>query len=174
LITKENKEKIIDELARDLSQADLIIVTDYRGMTVAGINNLRHQLSREQCRYRVAKNTLARLACRKVGLEALEEFLEGPTAIAYTAADPVGTAKIFLQFTKENEFLKIKGGILSGQLLQPEAVKALGDIPPREVLLAKVCGGFQAPIVGLVNVLQGNLRQLVYALDAVRRLKESA
>lgn len=174
MITKKAKEKIIEDIARDLEKADLVIVTDYRGLNVTGINNLRHRLSEAQCRYRVTKNTLTRLACRKIGLEILEALLEGPTAIAYTDADPVAAARVFLKFAKENEALSIKGGLLSGQLLDPGQVVALGEIPSREVLLARVCGGFQAPIYGLVNVLQGNIRQLVYALDAVRRLKESA
>lgn len=174
MITRKEKEKIIDDVARELKEAELIIVTDYRGLTVSAITNLRRQLREEQCRYRVSKNTLTKLACRRVGLEQLEQFLEGPTAIAYTNADPVGAAKVFLKFGKENEMFSARGGLLSGQLLHPEQLKALGEIPPKNVLLAQVCSGFQAPIYGLVNVLQGNIRNLVYTLEAVRAQKESA
>lgn len=174
LITRKQKEKIVDDVARELEQAELIIVTDYRGLNVGAITNLRRQLRDEQCRYRVSKNTLTKLACRRVGLEQLEQFLEGPTAIAYTSADPVGAAKVFLKFGKENEMFSARGGLLAGQLLHPEQLKALGEIPPKEVLLAQVCSGFQAPIYGLVNVLQGNIRKLVYALEAVRAQKEAA
>lgn len=174
MITKKAKEKIVDGVAGELAQAGLIIVTDYRGLNVAGITTLRRRLREEQCRYMVTKNTLTRLACRRVGLENLEQFLEGPTALAYTSADPVAAARVFLKFGKEFEAFSIRGGVLSGQVLLPEQIRALGEIPPREVLLARVCGGFQAPIYGLANVLQGNLRQLVYAFDAVRRLKETA
>lgn len=174
MITKKDKEKIIEEIAGELEKAELIIATDYRGLKVAALNELRRRLGAERCRYRVAKNTLTRLACRRVGLEALEPLLEGPTALAYTGADAVAAARVFLQFGKDHEALAIKGGILSGQPITSGQVKALGEIPPREVLLARVCGGFQAPLSGLVNVLQGNIRQLVYALDALRRLKESA
>jgi large subunit ribosomal protein L10 len=174
LITRKQKEQIVEDVARELKQAELIIITDYRGLTVSAITNLRRQLREEQCSYRVSKNTLTKLACRKVGLEQLEQFLEGPTAIAYTSADPVGAAKVFLKFAKENEVFSARGGLLAGQLLQPEQLKALGEIPPKEVLLAQVCRGFQAPIYGLVNVLQGNIRNLVYALEAVRVQKESA
>jgi large subunit ribosomal protein L10 len=81
---------------------------------------------------------------------------------------------VFLDFGREHEALAIKGGLLSGQPLTPEEIKALGEIPPREILLAQVCGAFRAPLAGLVNVLQGNICQLVYALNAVCRLKESA
>ncbi len=174
LITRKAKEKFIEEIARELEEAELIIVADYRGLNVAGVTDLRRRLKAEQCNYRVVKNTLTRLACRKIGLERLEAYLEGPTAIAYTAADPVGAARVFLEFSREHEALSVKGGLLSGQSLEPAQIKALGEIPPREILLAQVCGGFQAPMAGLVNVLQGNIRALVYALDAVRRLKEAA
>ncbi len=174
MITRKEKEKIVDEIARDLEQAELILVTDYRGLNVFAISTLRRRLREEQCLYKVSKNTLTRLACRKIGLEALENLLDGPTAIAYTSADPVAAAQVFLKFGKDNEALSIKGGLLAGQLLTPDQVKALGEIPPKEVLLAMVCGGFQAPISGLANVLQGNIRKLAYALEAVRSLKESA
>ena len=174
MITRNQKERIVEELARELEQAELIILTDYRGLTVSDITALRRQLRAEQCRYRVSKNTLTRLACRKIGLEELEQFLEGPSAIAYTSSDPVGAAKVLIKFSKENEALSLKGGLLSGQLLSVERLKALGEIPPKEELLAKVCRGFQAPIYGLVNVLQGTIRSLVYVLEAVRAQKASA
>ena len=141
---------------------------------MSAVTDLRRRLKAEQCNYRVVKNTLTRLACRKIGLENLEAYLEGPTAVAYTAADPVGAARVFLEFSREHEALSIKGGLLSGQSLEPLQIKALGEIPPREVLLARICGGFQAPLAGLVGVLHGNIRQIVYAFDAVRRLKETA
>jgi large subunit ribosomal protein L10 len=104
----------------------------------------------------------------------LEELFEGPTAIAYSSADPVAAAKIFMDFAKENDKLVVKGGILSGQMLDVNAIKALGEIPPREVLLSRVVGGFQSPISGLVGALQGTLRKFVYTVDAIREQKESA
>ena len=174
MITRKAKEEFIEEMARELEGAELIIVADYRGLNVASVTELRRRLKNEECSYRVVKNTLTRLACRKIDLSGLEEYLEGPTAIAYTSADPVGAARVLLEFSREHEALAVKGGRLSGQSLDPAQVKALGEIPPREVLLARVCGGFQAPLSGLVGVLQGNIRALAYALDAVRRLKETA
>lgn len=174
MISKKAKEEFVEEIARELEQTDMIIVADYRGLNVSSVTDLRRRLKAEQCHYRVVKNTLTKLACRKIGLEKLEPYFEGPTAIAYTAADPVGAARVILEFSREHEALSLKGGLLSGQLLAPAQIKELGEIPPREVLLARVCGGFQAPMAGLANVLQGNIRKLVYALDAVRRLKETA
>jgi large subunit ribosomal protein L10 len=174
LITRKMKEKMLEEITEDLKQAELVIVTDYRGLNVKNINSLRGKLRIEKCRYRITKNTMNRLACRQAGFEQLESLFEGPTAIAYSSADPVAAAKIFIDFARENEALVVKGGMLSGQMLDPASIKALGEIPPREVLLARVVGGFQSPISGLVGVLQGTLRQLVYTVDAVRQQKESA
>ncbi len=174
MITKDMKNKMLEEVTAELKKAELVIVSDYRGLNVKAINDLRGRLRKEECLYRITKNTLNRLACKAAGVEQLESLFEGPTAIAYSNADPVAAAKVFSDFTKENEALVIKGGMLSGQLLDLQAIKALGEIPPREVLLAQVVGGFQAPISGLVGVLQGTLRQLVYTVDAVRLQKESA
>ena len=174
MITRETKEKMIVEIEYDLKNSDLIVITDYRGLNVKSISKLRSKLREGNCRYRITKNTMNRLACQNAGLEALECYFEGPTAIAYASSDPVLIAKIFSDFAKENEVLVIKGGMLSGNLLSPEELKALGEIPPREVLLAKIVGGFQSPIYGLHSALSGNLRKLVYALDAVRQQKESA
>ena len=174
LISRKAKEEFIEEIAGELEKAELIIVADYRGLDVAGVTDLRRRLKTEACSYRVVKNTLTRLACRKIGLDALEPYLEGPTAIAYTSADPVSAARVFLEFSRQHEALSVKGGLLSGHSLDSAQIKELGEIPPREILLARVCGGFQAPLSGLVNVLQGNIRALVYALDAVRALKEAS
>lgn len=174
LITKDMKNKMLEEVTAELKKAELVIVSDYRGLNVKAINDLRGRLRKEECLYRITKNTLNRLACKAAGVEQLESLFEGPTAIAYSNADPVAAAKVFSDFAKENEALVIKGGMLSGQLLDLQAIKALGEIPPREVLLAQVVGGFQAPISGLVGVLQGTLRKLVYTVDAVRLQKESA
>ncbi len=174
MITREAKEQMKQEVAQALKEAELIVVTDYRGLNVDTINSLRGKLREENCSFRVTKNTMNRLACREVGYEELEQFFEGPTALAYANDDPVAAAKIFNDFTKENENLVIKGGILSGQLVDPDRIKELGEIPSREVLLSKVVGGFQAPISGFAGVLQGTLRQLVYTVDAVRQQKESA
>ncbi len=174
MITREAKEKMLEEITEELKKAELVVITDYRGLNVQSINKLRGELRKEDCRYKITKNTMNRLACREAGVEELEGYFEGPVAIAYSSADPVAAARVFKEFIKENSALEIKGGILSGQLLDPEAIKALGDIPSREVLLAKVVGGFQAPITGLVGVLHGNMRSLVCAFDAVRRQKESA
>ncbi len=174
MITKDMKNRMLEEVTRELKNAELVIVTDYRGLNVKAITDLRGRLRSQDCLYRITKNTLNRLACKAAGVGQLEPFFEGPTAIAYSKADPVAAAKVFSDFAKENNALIIKGGMLTGQVLDENAIRALGEIPPREVLLARVVGGFQSPISGLVNVLQGTLRRLVYTVDAVRLQKETA
>ncbi len=174
MITREAKEKMIVDITDDLINSDFIVVTNYRGLKVQSINELRRRLREKNCLFRITKNTMNRLACKKAELEELENYFEGPTAIAYSSSDPVVVAKIISDFAKESEVLEIKGGMLSGDLLAPEELKALGEIPPKEVLLAKLVGGLQSPIYGLHGALSGNLRKLVYALDAVKQKKESA
>ena len=174
LITRKEKERWIEDIANDLRQANLIIVTDYRGLDVAGINTLRRTLRAERCRYQVTKNTLTRLACRRAGLESLEKYLTGPTALAFTSDDPVAAARMLLRFSGEYKTFAIKGGLLEGQVLEPNKIKELGQLPSREILYARLCGGLQAPIYGFASVLQGNISKLVYALEAVRQKKESA
>jgi len=111
-----------------------------------------------------------------VGIQGLDEYLEGPTAIALSYTDPVAPAKIISDFVKENKLqaLEIKAGLVEGKVINSDGVKALSNLPPREVLIAQVLAGMQAPIAGFVNVLSGTIRNLVYALDAVRKQKESA
>lgn len=174
MLSRKDKEQVTKDIAAEMQKSELIIVTDYRGLDVQAINNLRGRLKEAECLYRVTKNTMNRLACREAGFEALEELFEGPTAIAYSSADPVIVAKILLDYRKEKEALEIKGGLLSGQFLSAEQLNELGLIPPKEVLLAMVVGGFQSPIAGFANVLRGTLSSLVYAVDAVREQKESA
>ena len=116
---------------------------------------------------------MTRIAANEVGYEGLSEFLEGPTALAYSTEDAVAPAKILKEFIKETktEALTVKVGICDGQVIDAAGVEALANLPSREELLAKLVGSMQAPISGLVNVLQGNIRNMVYVLDAVRAKK---
>jgi len=166
------KQPIVQELKEKLEQASGMVIVDYRGLNVAQATELRKRLREAGVEYRVIKNTLARLACREIGLIDLEPYLEGPNAIAFGLTDPVAPAKILSEFAKDNKQLEIKAGVVDGKVIDVDGVKALADLPPREVLLAKVLGGMQAPLYGFANVLQGNLRNLVYVLEAIRKKKE--
>lgn len=171
---REIKERKVAEIKKDLENSTVIVITDYRGLTVAQIGNLRRMLSAEGVKYKVVKNTLTLLAAKEMGLDNLEQYLQGPTAIAYGYDDPVTPVKLLVRFAKENEHLSIKGGALGNSILNEKELRHLSELPSREVLLARTLGCFQSPLVGLVSVLQANIRNLVYVLDAVREKKESA
>ena len=119
------------------------------------------------------KNTLAKRAAQELGLGDLDSYLEGPTAIAFSAEDPVAPAKAVSEFIKANRILSIKGGLVEGKVVNMAGVQALADLPPREILIAQVVGAVAAPLSGFVNVLQGPIRKLTYALEAVRKEREA-
>ncbi len=168
------KEAVVAEIKEKLKKAQVAILTDYRGLNVSDITELRRQLREEGIEYRVLKNTLTKRAAAELGYEGLEEFLEGPTAIAFSYDDPVGPAKILSKFAKGNDKLKLKAGILEDALISQEKIVFLADLPSKEVLLAQVAGTFASPLTSFASVLQANLRNFVYVLDAVRQEKEKS
>ena len=170
------KQAIVAELKEKLTGAKGAVLVNYRGLTVAQDTKLRRQLREAGVEYRVVKNTMTRIAAQEAGLEGLDVYWEGTTAMAISATDPVAPAKIIIDFVKEHKLqaLEVKAGLVEGNVIDEKGVKALASLPSREVLIAKMLGSMQSPITGLVNVLQGSIRNLVYALDAVRQQKESA
>lgn len=165
---KSEKEVLIQELKQKFGGAKAAVLADYRGLNVAEATKLRRRLREAGCEFKVAKNTLASLAASQLGLEGLDPYLEGPIAIAF-GTDPVAPAKVLSDFIRETKKMEIKAGVLEGKVIDAKGVKALADLPPREVLLAKVLGGMQTPLYGFAGVLQGTLRSFVYALEAVRK-----
>ena len=119
------------------------------------------------------KNTMIRRAVDALGMEGLEPVLEGPTAVAFGMEDAVAPAKIISDFIKETEKTEIKAGVLEGKVVDVAAVKALASLPSREVLLAKVLGSMNAPITGFVTALSGNIRNLLYVLNAIGEKKSA-
>jgi len=173
-LPRPEKVAVVNELAEKFRSTRSAILTDYRGLDVTAMTELRRRLREAGVEYRVVKNTLTCLAVRQAEVPELERFLTGPTAIAFGYDDPVVAAKILSAFAREHKVLEIKGGYLMGRTLDVAAVQRLAELPSREELLSQVVGGFQAPIRGLVFVLQGLLRSVVVALDAVRQQKEAA
>lgn len=167
------KEKVskVDEIKEKFSKSKVVILTEYAGLSVSQITKLRKELRKANAEYRVFKNTLTNLGLKGAENKEFNAMLTGPNAFLFGFDDPVAPVKILSDFIKENEKLTIKGGLLDSKFLDNPTIKALAKLPPREVLLAKVVGGIQAPIYGIVNVLQGTIRKLVYALAAVRDKK---
>ena len=172
-VTNE-KKTVVAKLKEKFVATKGAVLVDYRGLTVAQDTKLRRKFREAGVDYFVAKNTMIRLAAEQAGIQGLESFLEGPSAIALSVTDPVVAAKVMSDFLKEVKTISIKSGILEGQVIDSAGVKALANLPSREVLLSRVFAGMQSPIGGLVNVLHGSISNLVYALDAVRKQKELA
>lgn len=167
----QQKKEIVTEMVEKLKNASAGVLVDYRGLTVEQDTELRNQLRKADVEYKVIKNTLTRFAANEVGYGALDPVLNGPSSLAISMTDPVVAAKILVEYAKKNDKLEIKAGFVDGKVINVDEVKALAELPPREVLIAKVLGGFNAPISGFVNVLNGNLRGLAVALNAIAEKK---
>jgi large subunit ribosomal protein L10 len=173
-LDRTEKEQVVAELRGKLERATAAILTDYKGMTVAEMTELRDVLAAEQIECRVVKNTLLRLASQDLNYAALHEQLKGTCALVIGYSDPAIPAKILKKFNRTNEKLQVKAGVLGSRLLDPNQVAALADLPPREELLAKLLGTLNAVPTGLVSVLSGVPRTFVGVLAAIQRQKESA
>ncbi len=170
---RPEKEKLVEELSAKLSGSQITILTDYTGLNVQAMTTLREQFRKTASEYHVYKNTLARIAAQKSGLEGVLKFMEGPTGYVFSS-DPVTPSKILTDFVKTNPNLKVKCAVLSGGVVDGSRVREIANLPPREVLLSRLLGQMNAPITGLVNVLSGPIRKLVYALEDIRKKKEAA
>ncbi|MEI6602214.1 MAG: 50S ribosomal protein L10 [Clostridia bacterium] len=167
----EQKQALVADLVVQFKEAKAYVLADYRGITVEQDTALRNALRAAGVEYKVIKNTLTRLALKEVGVEGLDEYLVGPTAFAMSTTDVVAPAKVMAEFAKKFEKLDIKAGVVEGKTIDAKGVAALADLPSKEVLVAKMLGSFNAPITGFVNVLNGNLRGLVCALNAIAEQK---
>ena len=173
-VIRPEKAAKVAEIKELLTASKCTILVDFCVLTVAQDTAFRRKMREAGVKYGVVKNTMLRIAANEAGIEGLEPVLEKNTAIAVAPEDPVAVAKIICDFAKENKALTIKAGVLDGQVIDEAAIKALAELPPKEVLIAKMLGSMNAPISGFVNVLQGTIRNVVYALEAVRQQKESA
>ena len=162
----EKKVQEVAEIVELLQTANLAVLTEYRGLTVADLQRLRGELRPHDSEFRVMKNTLAGLAADQVGLGEIRQLLEGPTAMVIAKAEPVAPAKVVNDFVRTSKILKVKGAILEGQMIPAADIERLATLPPREVLLGQVMAGIQSPIAGLVGVLSGTIRSLAYVLQA--------
>ena len=157
----EAKQNLVQDIAGKFEAAASVVVVDYRGLTVAQVTELRKQLREAGVEFKVYKNTLVRRAAEKAGVEAINEVLTGPNAIAFSNEDVVAPAKIINEFAKKNEALEIKAGIIEGNVSSAEDVKALAELPSREGLLSM-----------LLSVLQAPVRNFALATKAVAEQKE--
>lgn len=163
---RPEKVAVVDEVREHFNDADAAILTEYRGLTVTEISQLRRNLRPAGGDYKVYKNTLVRFAARDLGLD-IESMLTGPTAIAFIKGDAVTVAKALRDFARTNPKLVVKGGLLGDKVLDAKDTTALADVAPREVLLARLAGGMAAPMVQFAGLLQALPRNLAYGLKAL-------
>ena len=169
----EAKRETVAELREELANARTLIVSEYRGLTVKEIAEIRRALSKQDVRYRVVKNRLLRIAAQDGVGEALNPLLTGPTAIAF-GTDEASTAKAVLDATRPyNKIVRITGAVLGNKAIDAESVTRLAALPSRDVLLAKLAGGMQAPVATLAGLLAAPLRNLGYALAQVAEQKRT-
>jgi large subunit ribosomal protein L10 len=157
-----------------LSKSAIIVLTDYQGLDVAAMNDLRRKLRAEEIEYQVVKNTLLTRAAEDSDIALIKDYFKGPSAIALSYDDPIAPAKVLSQFAKENSKLEIKVGVMNGQVLDPSAIKALALLPPREVLLGQFLSALNAIPTSFVRTLAEVPRSFVSVLAAIRDQKEAA
>ena len=165
-ISRQKKVRISNDYAQKLSGAKAIILTDYRGLTVASMTELRQKLREVGSSYHVSKNTLFRRALTEAGIPIPEEQLKGPTALGFVSGEVAPVVRAFLDFAAENEALQIKGVIWGTAFINQEGTKALVNLPSREVLLGQLLGAVQGPMANMIGTITAPLRELVQVLAA--------
>ena len=162
---RSEKQQLVTSLHETLKKAELVVITQQSGLTVAEVTNLRRQMRQAGAGFKVTKNRLARLALEGTKFEGLKEMFTGPTAIAYSA-DPVAAAKVAVTYANSNEKLKIVGGSMAGQVLDPNGIKALATLPSLDQLRGKIIGILVTPATRVATVLQAPAAQLARVLKA--------
>lgn len=172
--TREEKKQVVEKVKAKIDGAKSVVILENRGLTVAQATLLRAKLREADVELKVLKNTLVKIAVTELEVTGLEDYLQGPTAWAFSMQDPIAGPKILTEYARTNDRLIVKGGILEKKAIDAQGVKSLADLPSREVLLAQVLGAMQGPLAGMANVLQGPLRKFGYALEALRKEKAGA
>ncbi len=172
---RPEKEAVVEEMLNKLTSAKGAVLVSYNKLSVKDATALRRKFLEHGVEYKVIKNTLTHIAAQKAGFTELADLLQGPNGLAVSTTDPVAPAAALKEFLKANktEAIAIKAGIVEGKFVDAAEVKALADLPSREQLLAMVCASMLAPVTGLAQCMQGTVRNFVYALEAVRKKKES-
>lgn len=172
--TRKQKEEDVTNLVEDMNNAKSLVMTNYQGLTVKELEELRAKMREQGVSYRIVKNTLFEVARAKSDLKDIEmEKQAGQMAVAFGMEDEVSPAKLVHDYAKEHKNLEIVAGILDGKFLQQAEVESLAKLPSKDELIAKTVGTIKAPITGFVNVLAGNLRGLVGVLNAIKDTKEA-
>ena len=170
----EEKKRITKDLNERFTKAAVVFVTDYKGLDVAAINDLRRKLTQEEVEYQVAKNSLLIRAAEGTDVNLIKDIFKGPNAIALSYGDPVSPAKILTDFAEDNNVFEIKAGVMDGAVLDSNQIKTLADLPSREVLLGILVATMNSVPTGVVRTLAEIPRQFLNVLQAIKDQKEAA
>lgn len=172
-MARPEKVQAVTDIREGLEGAEAVFLTEYRGLTVQAVQDLRRAMRASGAEYKVVKMTLARLAAADAGIEGLDDYLAGPTALAFAKSDPVTTAKALKDFSKDHEAFVLKAGYLAGAVLTPEEVSKLAEIEPRDVLLAKIAGAAKAPLFKAAGMFGSFTRDAASMFSQLLDKKES-
>jgi large subunit ribosomal protein L10 len=171
---RSEKEAVVAEVRAKIEASSAVLVTEYRGLSVPSLAELRIGLRQVGAEYRVYKNTLARFAAREANIEGLDALLVGPTALAFVDGDVAAVAKVLKEFAKTNPLLVIRGGAVANKVVSAKDVEVLADLPPREIMLSQFAGLLQSPLVKTAGLLQALPRNMAYGLKALVDQKDAA
>jgi len=172
-VRREQKVKEVESLQERLEKAKTLIFTEYRGLKVSEMNELRSRLRKEDSSFKVVKNRLMKRVLKERGLDTLMGHFVGPTAVASSEVDPISPAKVLVAFAKDHKKLLFKGGYMEGTELAPEDVESLARMPSREELLSRALASLMAPATNMAGVLAAVPRKLVYAINAIKETKQA-
>lgn len=170
----EEKKRITKDLNERFTKAAVVFVTDFKGLDVAAINDLRRKLTDEEVEYQVAKNSLLIRAAEGTDVDLIKDIFKGPNAVALSYGDPVSPAKVLTDFAKDHKVFEIKAGVMDGAVLDSNQIKALADLPSREVLLGMLVATMNSVPTGFVRTLAEIPRQFLNVLQAIKDQKEAA
>lgn len=173
-VKRAEKIETVERLQEQIARRPNIFLAEYRGMTVEQITDLRVRVRKADGAVRVVKNTLLRRAVAGTGNAPAADFSRGPNAVILGGLDVVELTKVLTTVDREVQPFSLKGGVVDGRAVTPEQIRQIAELPPRNVLLARAIGSMASPLRGFVSVCHGNIRKLVYALDAVRQAKEKS
>jgi large subunit ribosomal protein L10 len=166
-MARPEKVAVVDEIRTKLDESDAAVLTEYRGLTVHELAELRASLRQSDTQYKVFKNTLARRAIEGRGLEEITDLFEGPVAIAFVHGDAASAAKALREFGRSNPALVVKGGLLGERIISPSDIEALADLPSRDVMLTQIAGLFQQPLTRAAGLFQAFTRNFAYGVQAL-------
>ena len=165
-MNRREKEQVVSDLQKQVEQVKAVVLTNYRGLKVGQMDQLRRRLREEKITYNVVKNTMMKLASKGSALEKLHDYFEGPTAIAMSTGDPIPLARILSEFQKAQPLLEIKAGWIEGRVSSPEEVRALASMPSREIMLGRILGSIQMSGMQVAGAILSALQQVVGVVQA--------